>query len=337
MLRHLLTGHEREVNSVAFSPNGALIASGCSDHTVRVWDAIIGTLQRTLTVQGGTARYAVFSPNSKYIAMARGLSDCTVQVWDATTGTAQYTLAGHDDTVRCVAFSPNGKRIASSSSDQTVRLWDAAPSRPQLSRSGHDGSVCSVVFSPDGKHIASGAKDSTVRVWDATTGTLRHTLIGHGDSVYSVLFSPDGRLIASRSSDRTVRVWNADTGKLQHTLTGQNGPVYSVAFTPDGQYIVLYCGTVIIVDTDSGNRCNDIDQSPVPLPLKNVEDTGLPRFGHAEHTGWISRCERNGDWSRVCWLPVELRGYAAAYSGQKVVIGARSGAVTILDFSRVMR
>jgi hypothetical protein len=113
---------------------------------------------------------------------------------------------------------------------------------------------------------------------------------------------------------------------------------------------------VIIWDANSGNRCNDINgeflsssvsetsESSDPtlamyhLPnAKRGEDGGWPLFKIEEGKGWISRRKRGDTWRQVCWLPVELRADAElAYFGHKVVVGAASGAVTILDFSRVM-
>jgi WD40 repeat protein len=275
-------------------------------------------------------------------------------------GSRVQILEGHDGEVTSVAYSPNGKYIASGSDDGTVRVWDATTATLRHTLTGHDSRVTSVSFSPDGKYIASGSYDWTVRVWDATTATLRHTLTGHDSLVTSVSFSPDGKYIASGSNDGTVRVWDATTATLRHTLTGHDAGVGSVSFSPDGKHIVSrsHDGTTIIWDAHSGNRCNDHDgeslrsaspnpeQSPsstdhIPAqdPLEAAEyrnDAGWTLFKLDSQSGWISRRKRGDTWCRVCWLPVELRfNGRLAHCGEKVVVGATSGAVTILDFSRV--
>jgi WD40 repeat protein len=340
----VLEGHNSAVVSVAYSPDGKLIASGSWDQTVRVWNAATGTLQHTLTGHNRSVYSVGFSPDGKHIASCS--SDQTVRVWDAATGTLQHTLTGHNHEVNSVGFSPDGKHIASGSRDQTVRVWNAATGTLQHTLTGHNGWVNSVGFSPDGKHIASGSRDQTVRVWDAATGTLQHTLTGHNGWVSSIGFSPDGKHIASGSSDQTVRVWDAAIGTLQHTLTGHNESVNSVGFSSDSQYIVTrdFGGTAIKWDARLGSRCDDINDGslssednhlPVSFTGTGVEHAGLTLFSLDKETGWINRQEQGGAWRRVCWLPLDLRGDAIAYSGQKVVIGSPRGDVTILDFSRV--
>ena len=122
-------GHESEVRSVAFSPDGKRIITGSNDRTSKVWDAETG--KDTLTLKGHTSTvYSVaFSPDGKKILT--GSYDKTAKVWDAETGKETLTLKGHTDGVTSVAFSPDGKRIITKYGDKTTKVWfsdfNAAP------------------------------------------------------------------------------------------------------------------------------------------------------------------------------------------------------------------
>eukprot|EP00873_Tetraselmis_striata_P021572 jgi/Tetstr1/441836/TSEL_030052.t1 len=237
-----LQGHTKEVRSVAFSPDGTLLASASEDRTVRVWNALTGEEALPQPLRGHAYRVfsVAFSPDGTRLASAS--EDGTVRVWNALTGeeALPQPLRGHTEMVYSVAFSPDGTRLASASEDETVRVWNALTGEEALPQPlrGHTGGVTSVAFSPDGTRLASASLDETVRVWNTLTGeeALPQPLRGHTGVVTSVAFSPDGTRLASASLDETLRVWNAVTGEeaLLQPLRGHTGEVLSVAFSPDG-------------------------------------------------------------------------------------------------------
>ncbi len=205
-----LGGHTDAVNGVAYSPDGTRIASGSSDGTVRVWDAITG--QEALPpLRGHTGEvYAVaYSPDAKKLASAS--FDKTVRVWDATTGKLIHRLEGHEWPVHSVAFSPDGRRLVSGAGDLTVRVWDLTTGGevPFSPLTGHTAGINSVAYSPDGRRLASACEGSVVRVWDAATGEAilifdnEHLGAAASSGSTAVAFSPDGRRLATGSLEGT--------------------------------------------------------------------------------------------------------------------------------------
>jgi CHAT domain/WD domain, G-beta repeat len=191
------------VYSVAFSPDGARLATGSSTNQALVWDAASG--QRLLEVRHSMLNVifsVAFSPDGTRLATG-GSDTHAMRVWDAASG--QQLLQVLHDYVPSVAFSPDGARLATGGNDNQARVWDAASGR-RLLKVRHNGTVTSVAFSPDGTRLATGGYDKCARVWDAASG--RQLLeVRHDHNVTSVAFSPDGTRLATGSSDKTVRIW----------------------------------------------------------------------------------------------------------------------------------
>jgi eukaryotic-like serine/threonine-protein kinase len=224
-----------EVCSVAFSPDGQRLVSGCGDGTVKVRDAVTG--KELLSFQGPPAGVTCFAYSADGTRLAGGSGDFNVQgtgrpgevrIWDALTGKQQLVLKGHPDTVNCVAFSRDGARLVSGGWDDTVRVWDARTGQQLLTFKGPGGyGIRNVAFSPDGTRLRAADETGSVQVWGARPTQERHVLKGSPGGVYGMAFRPDSTQLAA-SSDNAVQVWDVNTGQLRHTLKAVAGPaVYS--------------------------------------------------------------------------------------------------------------
>jgi WD40 repeat protein len=202
-----LTGHTAEIASIAWSPDGKLLATGSADQTVRLWN--VTTQQATAVLQGHTAEVqtVAFTPDGQ--RLVSGSSDSTVRIWDALKGTATDTLTDHVGAVTAVAVAPDGATIASAGEDALVRLWDAATLQLRATMRGHKQPVASLAFSPQSQTLASGGLGGGIMLWDTAQGVSRRTLNGHSDSVAAITFLPNASALLSGSPDQTIRIWRA--------------------------------------------------------------------------------------------------------------------------------
>lgn len=228
-----------QILSVAFSPDGKLLATGDVNHEIHVWQVADGKRLLTCKVDEGWVWSVAFSPNGRLLASS---ANRTVKLWDVQTGQCLQTLQGYTDRVFSVAFSPDGRLLASGSEDHLVRVWDVKTGQLLSILSGHTDEVRSVAFapqryanSPNGHMLASGSYDRTVLLWDVNTGECLSILKQHTHWVWSVAFSPDGRLLASGSGDRTIKLWDISTGSTVRSLLGHSQQIRAVAFSADGQ------------------------------------------------------------------------------------------------------
>jgi WD40 repeat protein len=234
-LARTLTGHAGWVRGVAFSPDGALLATASTSRTARLWDPATGECVRTLTRHAEAVHGVAFSPDGRLLATAS--IDRTARLWDPATGECVRTLTGHAEAVHGVAFSPDGRLLATASDDRTAKIWDPVTGECVRTLTGHAAGLRGVAFSPDGRLLATASIDKTARLWDPATGVYLRTLVSRMAVVCGVTFSPDGRMLATASLDNSVKLWDPATGECLGTLTGHTETVYSAAFSPDGRLL----------------------------------------------------------------------------------------------------
>ncbi|HVW24669.1 MAG TPA: serine/threonine-protein kinase [Polyangiaceae bacterium] len=224
----VLHGHVDSATTVAYSPDGSLIATGGNDHRVVLWDTTSWTATE---LPGHTDRVTkiAFSPNGYVIAT--GCYDKQVRLF-ARDGKPGRVLSGHGAAVKALGFSHDSTRLCSIDTDGEVRLWDVATGAFTSRKSTADRDLfCS--FSPDGAYVLSGSHGGVIHLWNIATGSVR-SLSGHQGSVRSAAFSPDGASIASGGEDGTVRLWSL-SGQGSKILGNEGATVQIVAFSPDAR------------------------------------------------------------------------------------------------------
>ncbi|EJT81447.1 hypothetical protein GGTG_01426 [Gaeumannomyces tritici R3-111a-1] len=261
--RQILRAHNNDVNGMAFSSSGGLLASTSCDCNAHIW-----------RVEGNYDEEAVTREDQ-------------VAAEDASA------LQKHARAITSLAPPSEAKMVASGNLGGLILLWNADDGTQLLSLDGHSREITSPVFSKDEKILISGSTDETIGVWDTKLGKRIHRLEGHVDWVRCVALCPRDRLVASASDDHTVRQWNLppqaeqpshpddnhDTSrsdaasdqdsmvKLESTmLEGHNDYVYRVAFSSDGRYLAS-CGDdtwILIWGVENCVGKGDEERQPLP-------------------------------------------------------------------------
>lgn len=261
--------HGRNVNAIAFSPNGQMFASAGGDGMIRVWD-VNYTLQRDeqrwmrrLIQIPGADRYVTslaFSPDNRYLVT--GTYNGDVRVWDLNNCEQDRPVCNSQlvldrDYVGVapkVQFSPSGRWLAASNYDGTVTLWDwgsrsvTAILEPETGSHGGerpDGRFSSLTFNSDETYLAAGSHDDFITLWslDPEEEFERIATIDTGNGVDSVAFSPDGQFLAS-SNFRGVEIRSIRSrrGKLKIESQAElevGRRVNTMAFLPNGQSLFV--------------------------------------------------------------------------------------------------
>jgi WD40 repeat protein/tRNA A-37 threonylcarbamoyl transferase component Bud32 len=253
-----LQGHAKDVQCVAYSPDGSMLATASKDGTVKLWQASTGKELDTFRGHWNEVNQVAFSPDGKTLATAS--NDCSIKLWEIATRKVRTLFLAHWGSVEGVAFSPDGKTLASGGKDKIVKLWDPMTGKFLRSCAGHDGNIEAVAFAPDGQTLATASVDRTVKLWDPDTLKERITLRAHTGAVRTVTFSHHGRTIATGSDDRSVILWNAINGEKKVILQRHTDSVYSVVFSPDDHFLVSAGtdATLRIWDVNTGEQRDNL-------------------------------------------------------------------------------
>ncbi len=236
------TGHDADINDVAFSDDGSLLATSGDDGLVRVWDLDTGELQAELRGRGQVWGVS-FSPDGSRVA-AGWVEEGVVQVMDLTTDAPPLVVpAVTEPLASSTSFSPDGERLAIADIGAVVVVDVASGDRVLEFQTGTNQfteEVLAVRWSPDGRWIASASRGLSTRVTDAETGERHLVLDGHTHDVHRLDWSVDGSRLATGARDGTARVWEITEGGAVEVVVvaAREGAIGGVAFSPDGERLL---------------------------------------------------------------------------------------------------
>jgi WD40 repeat protein len=256
-------GHPTLVDAVAFDDTGNLLATGCHDGVLRIWDLPKNTPLKTINAhvvsmpqQVQHPIYAVlWTPDFKQVFTAS--YDKSIKLWDVASGNLVREFKAAPDPK---PEEPKKEEPKKDEKKDPPKKEEPKKEEPKdTGPPGHRDQVFTIALTKDGKFLASGSSDRTVKLWDAATGKvvrefanpdLKPTLPGepapsHPGWVQAVRFVPgDQFLVTAGAAPRGrsyLAVWSVATGQRVYGAERDFGAIRSLAVTPDGTKLVLGC------------------------------------------------------------------------------------------------
>ncbi len=282
-----LIGLSERIESVAFSPNGKLlaVAGGAPGRfgEVQIWEVATKKLKLSLPVTNDTVYGARWSPDGTKLSF--GCGDNTLRAIEAATGKQVLYQGAHNDWVLDTIFSVTGSHLVSVSRDMSMKLTEVATQRfvdniTSITPGALKGGLMSVDRHPKNEEVVIGGSDGVPKIYRIFRDPKKPRQIGDDFNkiiafpampgrVFAVRYSPDGtRIVAGSSKDGKgeVRVYQASDAKLIATLEGQKGAVNAVAYRRDGKQIASagFDGVVRLNDAQTGKLIKEF----VPVPLQ---------------------------------------------------------------------
>ncbi|KAF9010038.1 WD40-repeat-containing domain protein [Cyathus striatus] len=215
-------GHYFDMNTIAYAPDGQIIATGGDDGKVKVWSSYTGFCFVTFTEHSAPISSVSFAKQGSVLFSAS--LDGTVRAYDLIRYRNFRTFTSPSPVqFSCLAVDPSGEVVAAGSTDSfEVYLWSVQTGKLLDVLAGHEGPISSLAFSPSGANqLASGSWDKTIRVWNVFGRSRAVEPFQLNSDVLALAFRPDGKELAVSTLDGQITFFDIEDSKQTNVINGR--------------------------------------------------------------------------------------------------------------------
>ena len=331
---------KEDVMTVAFSPDGKLIAAGATDGMYAMWQVADGALLQSKSGDegrlGSYTTCVMFSADSQYLFVAPLVGE--INMLQVADGKIVQSFTGHSHVILDADISADGKVLAVlerglyGRRELELVVWNVEDGkRVQKIPGGYGASerINTVALSPDGQYVAAAWNDYSMKIWSVASGALQNEfkdLVPKDLRYYgyfSTNFSPDGKslLMAGRN---VVATWDSNTGSLLQNIKTKSEPTYDLDMSPDGNLLAIVEGSnVVLRHVGDGVFASTKDQLECSSFLDFAADSNSLLIGTFDNTAVLAPISDQGIRKSYEMEKKEyIRGVAISPDGTIVALGA---------------
>lgn len=201
-------GHHYDMNKIAYSPDGHLIATGGHDGKIKIWNTSSGFCSVTFTEHSGGITGLLFAQSG--ISILSASLDGTIRAFDLLRYRNFRTFTSPEPTqFSCLALDPSGELVCAGCQDTfQIYIWSMKTGRLLDVLAGHEAPIADIIFNPIRSFLASASWDNTVRLWDVFEKKATQDTLELGSDVVALAYRGDGRELCCSTLNGQLTIWD---------------------------------------------------------------------------------------------------------------------------------